>query len=200
MLRAPTVWHLLIIDDEDCRKQFLPMLESLRPDWHVGLTAQAAEDELVKMAAVSRKSDRKQWDAWVSQLGDPLWANRNRADQNLRDVGPAVLGYLNRLNMDALDAEQKSRLRRIIRELSTQTGEDTPEHVASMLIEDPLVWLALLSRPEESTRQAAAQQLAVLLDVPIAVDPKAQPQSQAKARERLRARIEKICGEGAKPK
>ena len=28
-----------------------------------------------------------------------------------------------------------------------------------MLIEDPLVWLALLSRPEESTRQAAVQQL-----------------------------------------
>ena len=85
--------------------------------------------------------------------------------------------------MNQLDAEQKSRLRRIIRDLSTQTGEDTPEHVASMLIEDPLVWLALLSRPEESTRQAAVQQLTVLLNVPIAVDPKAQPDSQAKARD-----------------
>ena len=44
-----------------------------------------------------------------------------------------------------------------------------------MLVEDPLVWLALLSRPEESTRQAAVQQLTVLLNVPIAVDPKAEP-------------------------
>ena len=111
----------------------------------------------------------------------------NGPTSNLRDVGPAVLGYLNRLNMSQLDAEQKSRLRRIIRYLSTQTGEDTPEHVASMLIEDPLVWLALLSRPEESTRQAAVQQLTVLLNVPIAVDPKAEPDSQAKARDELRS-------------
>jgi hypothetical protein len=200
VVRAPTLWHLLIIDAEDCRKQFLPMLECVRPSWHVGLTALAAEDELVKMAAVSRKSDRKQWDAWIDQLGDPqLWTRRERADRNLRDVGPALLGYLNRLDMGRLDAEQKSRLRRIIRDLSTQSGEDTPQHVASLLIEDPSVWLALLSRPEESTRQAAVQQLSVLLNVPIAVDPKASPESQAKARDELRKRIEKTAGEGSKP-
>jgi len=198
VLRAPTLWHLLIIHSEDCRNQVLDTLETIRLGWHVRLTAQAAEDELVRMSAVSRKSDRKQWEEWVNQLGDPLWSRRNRADQNLREVGPAVLGYLARLDMSQLDAEQKSRLRRIIRDLSTQTGEDTPEHVASMLIEDPLVWLALLSRPEESTRQAAAQHLAVLLNIPIAVDPKAEPDSQAKARDELRARIEKIAGEGSK--
>jgi len=195
VLRAPTVWHLLIIHAEDCRRQFLPMLESIRSGWRVGLTAQTVEDELVKMAAVSRRPDRKQWESWVNQLNAPLWAQRNRADQNLRDVGPALLGYLNRLNMSQLDTEQRSRLRRIIRFLSTQTSEDTPEHVASMLIEDPLVWLALLSRPEESTRQAAVQQLTVLLKVPIAVDPKAEPDSQAKAREELRTRIEQIANQ-----
>jgi hypothetical protein len=196
VVQAPTIWHLLIIDAEDCRKQFLPMLEDIRLSWHVGLTAQSAEDELVKMAAVSRKSDRKQWDDWINQLGDPqLWTRRERADRNLRDVGPALLGYLNRLDMSRLDAEQRSRLRRIVRDLSTQSGEDTPEHVASILIEDPLVWLALLSRPEESTRQAAVQQLSVLLNVPITVDPKAAPESQAKARNELRKRIEKTGGE-----
>lgn len=200
VVRAPTVWHLLIIHPEDCRKQFLPMLESIRQDWHVGHTAQAAEDELVKLAAVSHKSDRKQWETWVNQLGDPqFYTRRDRAERNLREAGPAVLTYLNRLDMGQLDAEQKSRLRRIIRELSRQTGEDTPEHVASMLIEDPLVWLALLSRPEESTRQVAVQQLAILLNVPIAVDPKARPDSQVKARDELRTQIEKIVGAGLKP-
>ena len=198
VLRAPTIWHLLIIHAKDCREQFLPMLESLRPDWHVGLTAQAVEDELVKMAAVSRRPNRKQWEAWVNQLNAPLWTQRNRADQNLRDVGPAILGYLNRLNMSQFDAEQRSRLHRIIRFLSTRTSEDTPEHVASMLVEDPLIWLALLSRPEEPTRQVAVQQLTVLLNAPIAFDPKAEPDSQAKAREELRTRIEKIVGEGFK--
>ncbi len=196
VLQAPTLWHLLIIDAEDCRKQFLPMLEGIRSNWNLGLTAQAAEDELVKMAAVSRKSDRKEWDAWIKQLGDPqLWTRRERAERNLRDVGPPLLGYLNRLDMSRLDAEQKSRLRRIIRDLSAQSGEDTPQHVASMLIEDPLVWLALLSRPEESTREAAVQQLSVLLNVPITVDPKASPESQAKARDALRKQIEKTGGE-----
>ena len=199
VLRAPSIWQLLIIDREDCGKEFLPLLESIRGDWRLARAAQSAEDELVKMAAVSRKSDRKQWEAWVDQLNAPLWTQRNRADQNLRNVGPALLGYLNRLDMSQLDAEQKSRLRRITRDLSTQTGEDTPEHVASMLIQDPLVWLALLSRGDESTRQAAVQQLAVILNVPIAIDPKAEPNSQAKAREELRKQIEKTVGEDSKP-
>jgi len=198
-LRAPSIWHLLIIHDEDCRKEFLPRLDSLRPDWHVDRTARAAEDELVKLSAVAQKSDRKQWETWVNQLGDPRWSVRSRADRNLRVVGPAVLGYLNRLNMSQLDAEQKSRLRRIIRDLTAPTGEDTPEHIASILIEDPLVWLALLSRPEESTRRAAFQQLTALLNMPIAVDPKAAPETQAKARDELRAQIEKIVAETSKP-
>ena len=199
VLRAPSIWHLLIIGDEECRKEFLPMLELIRPDWHVARTARSAEDELVKLSAVSQKSDRKQWETWVSQLSDPHWFPRSQADRNLREVGPAVLGYLNRLDMSQLDAEQKSRIRRIIRDLTTQTGEDTPEHIASMLIEDPLVWLALLARPDESTRQAAIQQLTVLLNMPIAVDPKAEPGSQAKARDQLRTQIEKKVGEGSKP-
>jgi len=199
VLRAPSIWHLLIIDDEDCRREFLPMLESIRPDWHVGRTARAAEDELVKLSAVSQKSDRKQWETWVSQLGDSHFAVRSRADRNLRDVGPALVGYLNRLDMNQLDVEQKSRIRRIIRDLSAQNGEDTAEHIASMLIEDPLVWLALLSRPEESTRRAAVQQLTALLNIPIAIDPKAEPETQAKARDELRAQIEKKIGVSSKP-
>jgi hypothetical protein len=113
----------------------------------------------------------------------------------LREVGPPLLGYLNRLDMSRLDAEQKSRLRRVVRDLSTQSGEDTPQHVASMLIEDPLIWLALLSRPEEPTREAAVQQLSVLLNIPITVDPKASPESQAKAREALAKQIGKPDGE-----
>ena len=100
--------------------------------------------------------------------------------------------------MSQLDAEQKSRVRRVIRFLSTQAGEDTPENVASLLFADPMVWLALLSRPEERTRQAAVKQLTVLLHGPVAVDPKAQPDSQAKARDELRSRIEKIVADGIK--
>jgi hypothetical protein len=195
VLHAPTIWHLVIINGDDCRKQLLPMLESVRPGWHVGLTAQSIEDELVKMSAVSRKSDRKQWEEWVRQLGDPVFMRRDRADQRLRDVGPPALGFLTRLNTTDLDAEQISRVRSIVRFLSTQSGEDTPQRVAATLIEDPLIWLALLSRPEEATRAAAAQQLAVILDRSVAVDPKADPATQVKARDTLRAQIEKVAGD-----
>jgi hypothetical protein len=198
VLRAPTLWHLLIIDGDDCRKSLVPMLESVRPGWHVGLSAQSVEEELVKLAAGARKSDRKQWEAWVKQMGEPVYRTRDKADDHLRKVGPAVLGYLTRLNMNELDAEQKSRVKAIVRSLSTQVGEDTPERVASTLIEDPLIWLALLSRPEEPTRQAAAQQLSVILNEPISVNPKLDPASQVKAREALRTQIEKVVGDSSK--
>jgi len=62
-----------------------------------------------------------------------------------------------------------------------------------------VVWLALLARAEESTRQAAVQQLTVLVNLPITIDPKAEPATQAKARDELRTQIEKIVGEAAMP-
>ncbi len=164
VLQAQTLWHILIIHAEDCRKSVLPRLEGLRPEWHVAATAGAVEDELVKLAGSAQKPDRQQWAAWVEQLGDPLCARRERADRKLRDAGPAVLGYLNQMKMDRLDAEQQSRIRRIVRVLSAQQGEDTPESVASMLAGDPNVWLALLSRDDEAMRQAAVQQLELLLN------------------------------------
>jgi hypothetical protein len=199
VLQAPTIWHLLIIHADDCRKGLLPQLETIRSNWHIAEVAKAAEDELVKQAASAQKSDRQQWAVWVEQLGDPLCTRRERADRNLRDAGPAALGYLNRLDMGRLDAEQQSRLRRIIRMLSTQQGEDTPESVAAMLIGDPYVWLALLSRSDEAMRVAAARQLELLVNVPIKIDPKADPTTQAKAREELRERIEKLVKAPSQP-
>ena len=181
----------MIIHAEDCRKSVIPRLEALRPEWRVAATVSAIEDELVRLAGSAQKPDRQQWAAWIEQLGDPLCARRERADKKLRDAGPAVLGYLNQMKMDRLDAEQQSRIRRIVRVLSTQQGEDTPESVASMLVGDANVWLALLSRDDEAMRRAAVQQLELILNAPVKIDPKADPASQAKAREEIRKRIEK---------
>jgi hypothetical protein len=191
-LQAPTIWHLLIIHADACRKSVIPRLESLRPEWRIAATAGAVEDELVRLAGSAQKPDRLQWTTWVEQLGDPLCARRERADKKLRDAGPAVLGYLTQMKMDRLDVEQQSRIRRIIRVLSTQQGEDTPESVATMLAGDPNIWLALLARDDESMRRAAVQQLELILGAPVKLDPKADPATQAKAREELRQRIEKF--------
>jgi hypothetical protein len=198
VLQAPTVWHLLVIYAEDCRKGLVPGLEMVRPDWRVDGMVAAAESELVKLAASAQKLDRQQWAAWVDQLGDPLCTRRERADRKLRDAGPAILSYLNRLNMGRLDAEQQFRIRRIVHVLSTQQGEDSPEAVAALLVGDPYVWLALLSRDDEAMRRAAAQQLEQILNAPVKVDPKAAPASQAKAREELRKQLEKLAADGGR--
>ena len=110
VLRAPSIWHLLIIDDEDCGKQFLPMLESIRARLARGPHSTARRRRIGENGRPCRKSRT----ASNGRPGSINWAIRSlhqadRADHNLRDVGPAVLGYLNRLNMSQLDAEQKSR-------------------------------------------------------------------------------------------
>ncbi len=84
----------------------------------------------------------------MGRLGQPARRSalhrRERAERQLREAGPAVLAFLNGLNTGPLDAEQQLRVRRVVRVLSTQQGEDTPENIAAMLIGDPHVWLALL--------------------------------------------------------
>ncbi len=145
VVESPTVWHLLLVHGDECGKGLLPRLEALRPDWRIAATLAAAEDELVKLAATAERPDRRQWAEWVKQLGDPLCTRRERAERKLREAGPAVLAFLNRQSMGLLDAEQQLRIRRVVRVLSTQQGEDTPENIAALLIGDPHVWLTLLS-------------------------------------------------------
>ena len=145
-MEAPTVWHLLIIHGDDCRKGLLPRLEAVRPDWRIGATLAAAEDELVRLAAERGEARPPAMGRLGQTLGDPLCARRERAERQLREAGPAVLAFLNGLNTGPLDAEQQLRIRRVVRVLSTQQGEDTPENIAAMLIGDPHVWLASLAR------------------------------------------------------
>jgi phage gp37-like protein len=89
-----------------------------------------------------------------------------------------------------LDPEQQFRVRRIIDALSGQASDDSPEQVAATLSGDPTVWMALLGRPEPSTRQTAARQLTAMLGEPIGVDPSADPATQQTQRDQLLARIE----------
>ncbi len=192
VLQSPSLWHLLILHPDECKGQLLPLMDAVRPELHIARTATGIEAELVRLAAAGRQSDRKQWATWIDQLADPMFTHREAADRKLRAVGPAVVGFLGGLDLKKYDAEQQFRIRRMLKSLSLPAGEDTPEYAASTLIEDASIWLALLGRPDVAVRKAAAQQLAMILDGPLTVDPAADPASQQSARDELRARIEKL--------
>jgi len=188
--RAASLWHLLIAQPQPCKQHLVPVLEMLRPDWKLAETAAKVEQRLLQGVGGAVAAERSRWAAWVAQLGDDRFAKREAADRALRAADPSVLSYLRQIEFGRLDAEQQFRVRRIIDALSGQSSDDSPEQVAAALSGDPLVWLALLGRPEPSTRQAAARQLATLLGEPIGVDPAADPATQQTQREQLRARIE----------
>jgi hypothetical protein len=187
--RAPTLWHLLLFFPDECRP-LVSVLEQLRRDWQIGRLAAAVEAELLKAAGGARPN-REHWAALVQQLGDDQFMKREAAERQLRAIGAPLLGYLHQLDLNKLDAEQASRVRRVIKSLSRQTTDDTPEQVAAWLAEDPQVWLALLSRPDEAARRTAARQLASLLGEDVGVDPAADPATQKDQREALRVRIER---------
>jgi hypothetical protein len=188
--QAASLWHLLIAQPQPCKQHLIPVLEMLRPDWKLAETAAKVEQRLLQGVGGDVAAQRSRWAAWVAQLGDDRFAKREAADRALRAADPSVLSYLRQIEFGRLDAEQQFRVRRIIDALSGQSSDDAPEQVAATLSGDPLVWLALLGRPELSTRQTAARQLAVLLGEPIGVDPAADPATQQTQREQLRARIE----------
>ena len=75
-----------------------------------------------------------------------------------------MVGSLEQLDDAQLDAEQQFRVRRIIASFRARIVADVPDQIAAKLFLDPLIWLALLDRPEKATRAAAAKQLAALLE------------------------------------
>lgn len=194
-----SVWQLMIVHPDACRDHLCPVLEQLRPNSQWAQKSAALEAELLKLSSAGQPSDRQQWAAWVEQLADSQFTRREAADRQLRSAGPRILGFLNQLNFDQLDAEQQFRLRRIIAGLGRTTREDAPDQVAAMLAEDGEVWLALLGRADATVRQKAAQKLALILGEPIGIDPAADPATQTQARDQLRTKIQKKV-QNTKPK
>jgi hypothetical protein len=188
--RALGLWHLAIGYPNQCKQDLFPLLEKLPGCTQLSQTAALIEADLLRAAVAGKLPDRRHWAVLVRQLGDNQFAKREAADRLLRAIGPPVAGYLQQLEYGQLDAEQQYRVRRIIDSLHGPATADSPEHVADRLVADSSVWLALLGRPEASTRRTAAKHLAGLLGEPIGVDPEADPATQEKQREQLRVKLE----------
>lgn len=187
--RAQTIWHLFLLEPAVCHERLAPLLAVVLREVDFVKTAQDVEAALVRTAGTGSSPDQKRWAQWLEQLADPRFAVREAADRKFREEGRIVVTYLQQLDPSRLDAEQRYRVRRILQSLSETGGDESPAQIAHWLAGDPVIWLALLSRDDASTRRLAAQRLATMLGGPIAFDPAADLPTRQKQIEALRARI-----------
>lgn len=160
--QATTLWHLLLAEPEVCREHLLPILESFRPHWNLGETADQVETALYAFVhdqpeLLSRERVR----ASVRRLSSPSFRERQAAERELKAFGPAVVSHLQRLRAEDLDAEQRHRVASVLNGLMVHNG-DQPRRVAAWLCDNEPLWVILLSRASESQREVALRHLAQL--------------------------------------
>lgn len=186
--RAPGLWQLMLAQPDLCAKHLTPLLELLRPEWRLSTTAEAVEETLLRWAQTRKLPDVSRWAALVDQLGDDQFVARQRAEKQLRRAGQTVLPYLQSIDATSLSAEQRYRVRRLLGELAG-VDDDNAERIATWLMTDPLVWLALLNREDEARRRTAAEHLPVLLGGSIDFDPGADSATRAVQWDALAKRV-----------
>lgn len=210
---AKSIWHLLLAEPDVCGSELLPLLQLIRPGWKLIEAAEAVESLLFDSVRSQHAPQRDRWVALVSELASPRYSRRSAADRKLRGLGREVLPFLVSLDRRQLDSEQRHRIAGIVRDLSARaaadlptamagsprvygaTGDqpaDTPDRVATWLINDPGVWCQLLRSDDEARRLVAAGQLSQLLGEPIAFDPAAELPLRQKQIERLQSQVERI--------
>jgi len=187
--RAESLWHLFLAEPAPARQYLAPLLKILLPEWDFVKTSEEIESILVHTAQSGPPPDRKLWAEWVRQLGDPSFAKREQADRKLRDSGRVVATYLRQLNPARLDAEQRYRVTRILSAMSNLNREELPPQLAAWLSGDPSIWLALLSRQSDPTRQAAMRRLEALSGGPVVFEPTADEATRQRQIDAIRARV-----------
>jgi hypothetical protein len=165
-----------------------PLLETLRPDWELCAQAAEIEQRLYRLAAKTSPPRVERWHTLIAQLAEPRFVRREAADRDLRSEGPALAPFLKQLDRRWLDAEQRSRLKRIEESLESR-GEDTPARVAAQLVYDQTTWLALLTREDGAQRTAAARHLCKLCPEAVAFDPQADQKVRSVQLKQLRQQL-----------
>jgi hypothetical protein len=187
--RGASLWHLWIAERGACRTHLSPLFALLNHQWDLAKTGDQVEEALLSTSAPYELCDHKHWAELVEQLGDDRFFVREAADRQLRSLGRVAVGYLRRLDVAQLDAEQRYRVRRIIHALSAVEDTHAPDEIAAWLSVDPAVWLALLEREAEPVRRLAALRLQALLGRTIPFDPAACAGLRRQQLETLRASV-----------
>lgn len=159
-------WHLALEHRDVCQQHLLPILHCLRVGWQLDRTANSIETTLLRLAREQRLPDEARWAALVKKLGSGTFNERRSAERELCRSGQGVVAYLKRLNRHELDAEQRERIGRVIRNLVAPT-DDTPQRVALWLSGDQAVWQALAARKNPRVNTVAVAHLARLRGEPV---------------------------------
>ncbi len=164
--RSESFWHLALQHREVCEQHLLPILHCLRVGWQLDRTADGIEASLLRLAREQRLPEEARWAALVKKLGGGKFSERRAAERELCRSGQAVVAYLTRLDRRELDAEQRERIGRVIRNL-VAPSDDTPQRVALWLSGDEAVWQALASRENLRVHTQAVAHLARLRGEPV---------------------------------
>ncbi len=191
-LQGESVWYLLLAEPEFCRRHLLPLLTMLRGDWRLVETAQAIESQMLRIAAEYQPENIRRWTELVANLASDRFVVRQAAERELRSQGATVIPFLASLDRRQLELEQAARIDNIV-EARTDDPDDTPEQEACQLMDNRPLWLMLLSRPQKSSRRAAARQVTFLLGgQSVRFDPAAAESVRVAQVAALRKRLETI--------
>lgn len=186
---AVSIWHLVLAEPEVFREELVPLLQMLRPNWDLIAVSDEIELILLQQVKVNRVNQQEHWSRLVDDLADERFAVREAADRHLREVGPAVLPLLRRMDSRQLDAEQRFRIRRIIAPLMAVDSTDSADTVVPWLASDPAAWFALLKREDVKIRHTATEQLELLLGYQLEFDPDADEPTRRNQIDKLRGSI-----------
>jgi hypothetical protein len=170
-IKAPTFWHLMLADrGELCEAELVPVLELLRPDWHIADLTERLETGLFQAALSQPLVSRRYLSELVAQLDSTQFQKRQTADSQLRSFGPCALPFLESLPRQNLSGEQRIRIDRIRRSIAG-VATDTPERTAEWLGDDEQVWFALLKHNDPQRRHLATIRLNAMRSQSLEFDP-----------------------------
>lgn len=186
--RGRTLWHLMLLSPDATRQHLLPILMSLRPGWQIEETADRLEEALVQVARRGKLPEREKWSQLVEQLGSSRFSERRAAERQLREAGPSIVAFLQSMPLASLDAERRVRVERLLDSLST-SADDTPHRIALWLVDDPVIWLAVLRSGQLEHRRLAHRHLEMLLEEEIAFESEADADVRRRQVDALQTRM-----------
>lgn len=185
VVRAPSLWHLLLVEPELSRVHLVPLVEILQPSLRLNATAGEIRDNLFAAADAPDLPLQDEVHRLVRQLASAEFRQRQAADRALRRLGPGIGPQLMAIDPRLLTVEQRERIRNILDGLAGPTT-DTPERIAAWLVTDSRIWIELLADARPERREAALAHLTRLTGKVVPFDPRAGDEVRAKQLQALR--------------